>query len=36
VLYGDHGGLTLQGSPGNGALARVVIPLTMTPRRMAS
>lgn len=36
VLYGDHDRLSLTGAPGKGARARVVIPLTVTPRRMAS
>jgi len=36
VLYGDDNRLTLSGAPGTGALARVVIPPTVAPRRMAS
>jgi two-component system LytT family sensor kinase len=36
VLYGDGGRFSLTGAPGQGARARVVIPLTVTARRMAS
>jgi two-component system LytT family sensor kinase len=36
VLYGDDNRLSLTGGPGKGALARVVIPLTLTSPRMAS
>jgi two-component system, LytTR family, sensor kinase len=36
VLYGEDDRLSLSGEPGKGALARVVIPLSVTPRRMAS
>jgi two-component system, LytTR family, sensor kinase len=36
VLYGSDDRLSLSGEPGKGALARVVIPLAVTPRRMAS
>ena len=36
VLYGDGDRFSLTGAPGHGARARVVIPLTVTARRMAS
>ena len=36
VLYGADHRLSLSGAPGKGALARVAIPLTAPPRRMAS
>ena len=36
VLYGDDGRFSLTGAPGQGARARVIIPLTVTGRRMAS
>jgi two-component system LytT family sensor kinase len=36
VLYGEADRFSLTGAPGQGALARVVIPLTANPRRMAS
>jgi two-component system LytT family sensor kinase len=36
VLYGDGGRFSLTGAPGQGARARVLIPLTVTARRMAS
>jgi len=36
VLYGDGSHFSLTGAPGQGARARVVIPLTVTGRRMAS
>jgi two-component system LytT family sensor kinase len=36
VLYGSGDRLSLSGDAGKGALARVVIPLSVTPRRMAS
>ena len=36
VLYGEDDRLSLSGEPGKGALARVVIPLSVAPRRMAS
>lgn len=36
VLYGEDDRLSLTGEPGKGALARVVIPLTAPPRRLAS
>jgi two-component system LytT family sensor kinase len=36
VLYGAMGRLTLSGSPGNGALARIDIPIASVPRQMAS
>jgi two-component system LytT family sensor kinase len=36
VLYGSDDRLSLSGEPGKGALARVMIPLALTPRRMAS
>lgn len=36
VLYGEAGRFSLTGAPGQGACARVVVPLAVTPRRMAS
>jgi two-component system, LytTR family, sensor kinase len=36
VLYGAQGRLTLSGSPGTGARARVEIPRAMAPRKLAS
>jgi two-component system LytT family sensor kinase len=36
VLYGAEGRLVLSGSPGAGALAHVEIPLSATPRKLAS
>jgi sensor histidine kinase YesM len=36
VLYGSDDRLSLSGEPGKGARARVMIPLAVTPRRMAS
>ncbi|MCC7240402.1 MAG: histidine kinase [Acidobacteria bacterium] len=36
VVYGAQGRLALSGSPGRGACARLEIPLTVTPRKLAS
>ena len=36
VVYGAQGRLALSGAPGRGACARLEIPLTVTPRKLAS